>query len=169
MSNVIRENIGTRFKSEDLLEKQVGSISGTVFQSSFFRGEEAGTCEILVKAIDHTHIDPDKDRRGAYKRGDPVVVMEDGHEWGLKERPPKFFVVKIPGLAVEAAKKYIESEMDLSDPENPVVYRRRLFGLPVDTLPGNIRNIINSVGTVSITPIQMKQYILNKKTGLPEP
>jgi hypothetical protein len=65
--------------------------------------------EFLIKAIDATHSDPEKDKRGCYKRGDFVVVMPDGHEWGKEERLPKFVVVKIPGLSVETAKKYILS------------------------------------------------------------
>lgn len=40
---------------------------------------------LLVKAIDHTHPATDIDRQGAYKRGDVVVVMPDGHVWGRAE------------------------------------------------------------------------------------
>ncbi len=65
--------------------------------------------ELLIKAIDATHSDPAKDQRGCYKRGDIVLVMPDGHEWGKEERLPKFVVVKISGLSVEAVKKYILS------------------------------------------------------------
>ena len=54
--------------------------------------------QILVMAIDKTHADPTKDRRGCYKRGMPVVVMPDTHTWGLDERPPKFVVLKLPGV-----------------------------------------------------------------------
>lgn len=54
--------------------------------------------EILVKAESHTHPDPTKDRRGAYKKGDVVVVMTDGHSWGDKEGPPRFVRVSCPAL-----------------------------------------------------------------------
>lgn len=54
--------------------------------------------EILVKSEDHTHPDPEKDRKGAYKKGDVVVVMPDGHVWGTKEGPPKFVRVLCPEL-----------------------------------------------------------------------
>jgi len=57
--------------------------------------------EILVKAIDATHVDPIKDRQGCYKCGDPVVVFDDGHAWGNEECPPKFVIVKVPGTAEE--------------------------------------------------------------------
>jgi hypothetical protein len=53
---------------------------------------------LLVKAIDHTHPDPDKDKRGAYKRGDVVAVRDDDHVWGASEGPPKFEQVDLPGV-----------------------------------------------------------------------
>jgi hypothetical protein len=37
--------------------------------------------EILLKLQNATATDPEQDRF-CYKRGDPVVVMEDGHAWG---------------------------------------------------------------------------------------
>jgi len=57
--------------------------------------------EFLIKAIDATHPDPDTDEQGCYKKGDIVVVMPDGHEWGGKEGPPTFVIVKVPGVTVE--------------------------------------------------------------------
>lgn len=52
---------------------------------------------LLVKAVDYTHPDPDKDRRAAYKRGDVVCVMPDGHQWGAAEGPPKFAQIDLAG------------------------------------------------------------------------
>jgi len=66
-------------------------------------------CEILVKAIDHVSADPVLDRRGAYKRGDPVVIMGDGHEWGNKEGLPKFVLLKIPGVSKVEFVEHIKS------------------------------------------------------------
>jgi len=68
--------------------------------------------EILFKAISVTHADPDKDRRGCYKKGYPVVVMPDGHTWGKEESLPKFIIVKCPEVTVEQCKQYIESWND---------------------------------------------------------
>lgn len=58
-------------------------------------------CELLVRLIDNHHPDPVKDARACYKRGDVVVVKPDEHEWGKKECPPDFEVVKIPGAKME--------------------------------------------------------------------
>ena len=65
--------------------------------------------EILIKAVDATNADPAKDRRGCYKRGYPVVVFPDGHEWGAEERSPKFIVLKLPGVSADAVKNQIEN------------------------------------------------------------
>ncbi len=40
--------------------------------------------ELLVRTKDNAHRHPDKDR-AAYKRGDVVVIMPDGHKWGRME------------------------------------------------------------------------------------
>jgi hypothetical protein len=66
-------------------------------------------CEIIVKAVDVTHSDPVKDRRGCYKRGYPVAVYPDGTRWGNEERLPKFVIIKIPGVPVDhpLVQKYI--------------------------------------------------------------
>ena len=95
-------------------------------------------CEILVKAISATHTDPIKDRRGCYKQFDPVVVMPDGHVWGAEEGLPKFWIVKIPGLAVETARRWIASWMDTTDPEKPTVLQRRLYRFDAAKIPANI-------------------------------
>ena len=68
--------------------------------------------ELLVKAIDALHSDPDKDRRGCYKKGYPVVVMPDGQTWGREECLPKFVIVKCPEVTVEQARGYIDSWKD---------------------------------------------------------
>lgn len=54
--------------------------------------------EILVKAVDAVHPDPEKDRRGAYKKGDIVLAMPDGHVWGSGEGPPTFVRILCPEL-----------------------------------------------------------------------
>jgi len=53
------------------------------------------------------------DRRGCYKRGDPVGVFEDGHEWGREEGPPRFIVLRFIGMTAEEAVKYTEPEVEV--------------------------------------------------------
>lgn len=61
---------------------------------------------ILVRAFDTTNADPEKSDISCYKKGDIVVIEEDGHEWGSHEGPPydlptigfeRFVRVLIPG------------------------------------------------------------------------
>lgn len=67
---------------------------------------------LLVKAIDYVHPDPEIDKKGAYKRGDVVCVMPDGHEWGLAEGPPKFEHVDMPGVEVNDLLHLVGSEIE---------------------------------------------------------
>lgn len=121
--------------------------------------------EILIKAVDAAHADPEKDKQGCYKRGDPVVVMDDGHEWGKEERLPKFVVVKIPGLSVAKAKKYIQPILGIPDAEGerPMI-RRRLFRILLDDLSNLIKQKLRDTGEVTVTMVQIKNYIQNKDT-----
>ena len=48
---------------------------------------------LLIKADNST----DPDQSAVYARGDVVVVMEDGHEWGGMEGLPDFLRLDIPG------------------------------------------------------------------------
>lgn len=82
--------------------------------------------EILVKAQDATHANSDKDRRGCYKRGDPVVVKPDGWEWGKLEGPPGFVVIRVLNLSVEEASEALLSSND----------QRRTTTLDLSRVPG---------------------------------
>lgn len=57
--------------------------------------------EILVKT------GQDSLQFDGFKRGDVIVVRESGHEWGGKECPPDFVVLKLP-ITVGEARKYLE-------------------------------------------------------------
>jgi len=49
--------------------------------------------ELLIRLKNNTHPDPAKDLM-CYKRGDIVVVMENGHHWGQAEGFPDFAVIQ---------------------------------------------------------------------------
>ena len=65
-------------------------------------------CEILVKAVSISNADPEKDKRGCYKKGYPVVVKPDGWEWGNLETLPTFIIIKCPEISVAAAETYMQ-------------------------------------------------------------
>ena len=68
--------------------------------------------QLLIKALDAIHINPKKDKSGCEKTGDIVAIVDDKHIWGKRERLPRFIVIKVPELSIDAGKIYIESEID---------------------------------------------------------
>lgn len=57
--------------------------------------------EILVLAVERTHEDPERARRGLHQKGDIIQVMPDGHAWGEREGLPTFVLVRCPQATVE--------------------------------------------------------------------
>lgn len=57
--------------------------------------------ELLIKAQDAHHHNPDKDKRGCYKLGMVVEIRPDGCIYGTAECMPTFFKIKIPMVPVD--------------------------------------------------------------------
>lgn len=87
--------------------------------------------ELLVKAVDAVHDDPEVDRRGCYKAGDIVACQPDGHPWGACECLPTFLVVRIPGLSVADARRYTEPRTLNVTADGPEIIERRRFRIDV--------------------------------------
>jgi len=142
--------------------------------------------EILIRAKNNVHSDPDKDRRGCYKRGMPVVVMPDGHQWGLLERLPDFVVIKVPMVSADRVEKYIRPQMEQNGFEEDGttahydMYRRRLWKIRVDDLPAGAKTKLANEGELTIkatddytgeydyTWNQVKSYFRNLRTDTDE-
>lgn len=60
--------------------------------------------EFLIKAEDSQV----PDGPGKWYAARIITVQEDGHEWGAKEGPPKFGLIKVPGIAKADAEQYLE-------------------------------------------------------------
>ena len=45
-------------------------------------------------------------------RGEIIVIKPDGWQWGGKEQPPSYIVVKVPGVTVAQAIKYTQGLID---------------------------------------------------------
>lgn len=129
-------------------------------------------------AIDKTHADPTKDRRGCYKRGYPVVVMPDSHTWGREECPPTFVLIKIPGASVDKVRKYLEPEREGTANADGIypVYRRRLWKFRFDDMPAAALKKLRDKGELTIkvgdyagdydyTWLQVRNYLRNLKTN----
>ena len=126
-------------------------------------------CEILIKAIDAEHPDPIKNARGCYKKGDPVVIFEDGHEWGKEEGLPKFWVLKIPGVPADLLKHLILPQtiarIDTDGVERQEIITRRLHKLDLKTLAIWIKNSLYAKGVVKMNLASAKNYFKNKITN----
>jgi len=75
-------------------------------------------CEFLIYARDYEK---------SYKKGDIVVVFPDGHKWGKEEGPPKFVIVKVPGMSVKEGRKYMATYRI-----NKEIIKRRRFCISKD-------------------------------------
>lgn len=135
--------------------------------------------EILIKATNATNSDPEKDRRGCYKIGMPVVVMDDGHIWGKEEGLPTFFVIKIPTITKEQVLKFIDPETQGVDANNvPITFRRRQWHISWNDLPQGAKTKLQTgvltikagtyTGTYDYTWSQVKSYFKQITSGVSE-
>lgn len=129
--------------------------------------------ELLIKAIDATHPDPEIDKAGCYKAGDVVVVMEDGHEWGRKEGLPNFVVLKIPGADPERIRDLVNPQKEddtgavqLDEDQRPRIFRRRKWRLLVSNLPLTVRQQLMTTGEFTATPAQVRNFIRRVRDNL---
>ena len=127
-------------------------------------------CEILVFAGNNSHADPVEDRRGCWKRGYPVVVKEDGHQWGREEGLPKFVVVKIPGVPAAKARAFLDAQMEddagvptydnfIEAVPRRTAFRRRAWNVAWASLPAGIRNTLQTTGTITVSVAQIRNYL----------
>lgn len=104
-------------------------------------------CEILVRAVDNAHEDRDKDMF-SYKRGYPVVVMDDGHVWGREERPPNFYIVKLPGVKKEEMQYCTSVVFQDEGTENERIIGRRKWKVDDTRIPPTELSDIETKGEV---------------------
>jgi hypothetical protein len=93
-------------------------------------------CELLVRVVDKIGDDPYHDSKCS-KRGDVIVVMPDGHQWGRAELLDPFLVLRLPLVSSAAGESFLGREHD-TDPTNPsLTLQRRAFRLDLDALPSD--------------------------------
>lgn len=131
--------------------------------------------EFLIKARDP--IDPpadQKQRDRGYKMGDIVVVMPDGHEWGREERLPKFVVVKVVGMSVDFARKYVETYETNTGLTNPVgipikkLVAVRKYNVLINNISKHIKNKLLAEGEITIAWDNIKSCVYNKLSMMTE-
>jgi len=113
-------------------------------------------CTLVVFAAnDNANANPQKDQRGAWKKGMIVEVYEDG----VCKEPPaagsKMVFVHIPGVPKAQAEKYVEQTAD----------RRRLFKIDWSSLPNGVRTSLRDDREITVTLKQIKGYIRDVRTN----
>lgn len=81
--------------------------------------------------------------------GDIVVIKPNGWEWGREETLPNYYIVKVPNISVEEAEHLTQSLMDTTDPENPVMLKKRRYKIPQTIV--NQLNANNGVMTYNVS------------------
>lgn len=92
--------------------------------------------EMLVRTVDKTHPDP-LINCSMTKRGDVIVVVENGHSWGDKDKTEPFWrIIKCPRIDVEMARAaLLGPEMATTNPPSRVL-RSHWYYLDLDGLVG---------------------------------
>jgi hypothetical protein len=116
-----------------------------------------------------------------WRRGDLVVIREDGHTWGTLETkaawvaaghpaadwPGDFYLLKVPGLSVARAERFIEAWIDNNnDPGG--LGARAVWRVLISEIPTSIRNILLNTGQltvgVDVTRAQIEARFRRKDT-----
>lgn len=114
--------------------------------------------ELLIKAIDASHSNPDKDKRGCYKIGMIVEIRPDGCVYGTEEGLPKFYIIKIPMVPIDhpilvklTKPQMVQNglEEDGITPHYDTV-RRRQHWLQHHSIPAGARNKLMTEGELII-------------------
>jgi hypothetical protein len=129
--------------------------------------------ELLVMAVTRTHADPVKDARGCYKRGDVVLVMENGHPWGTSElKAPvdggQFVVIKITDVTKDQVLNWIFNHWTcrLEDPQvsGGTTLARRRIRIDVNLVPPAVLQTLNQTGEFTTTWTAIRQFVHDKQT-----
>ncbi len=108
-----------------------------------------------------------RDLPSGYRRGDPVVAVANGHEWGREEGLPNFWLIKVPTLGLQVAfaavKKLYEpaqegdKEFTAADPEDRRIRRHRSKTRAVSSrLTPQQRELLATTGEVTLTANQAR-------------
>jgi hypothetical protein len=91
----------------------------------------------------------DKDVKGCFKQGFPVVVMDNGHDWGNEERLPKFWIVKLSLVPKETIYLYCEPETT-GVGEDIETVRCREWTIHMAVLTPEMLNALNEDGEITL-------------------
>lgn len=134
-------------------------------------------CEILLRVVDKVNYENPYKNAECLKRGDVVVVVEDGHVWGAQElRNPDWRILKVPGVSVSAASAFLGEELDSNPGKPSLTLQSRAFGFDLEhkNLPGDFAAWIadgargQRTYTLSVTDAKLASFKV-KKAALADP
>jgi hypothetical protein len=82
------------------------------------------------------------------QKGDVIVVKGDGWGWGREECLPNYVVVKLPGMPADY--KLTEPLYDITNPEKPILLKRRKHQISetiVDSYLATAKSSVTILGT----------------------
>jgi hypothetical protein len=98
-------------------------------------------CELLVRVVDKINDDPYLDAQCS-KRGDVIVVVEDGHAWGREEiANPDWTIIKVPGVAAKDATGFVARELNYSEQPNYML-QKRAFAFDLTQRPTDLQSLL---------------------------
>ena len=107
----------------------------------------------------------------SYEQYDIVQVQLDDSYWGgvdpRRNASSQFIIVQLTGLSIEDFTQYFQPLWDMTDPESPIMIKKRQFKFDRKKIPQNIVNYINNNnGFVVVSESQWNSYITNKEGQL---
>jgi hypothetical protein len=100
-------------------------------------------CEMLVRVIDKVHPDPYTDANHCTKRGDVIVIFEDGHEWGRSEiDDPQYTIVKVPKVPAALAEGFVAPEVDTDHQHPSRMLQARAFKFNLEATPDDFFSLM---------------------------
>lgn len=115
--------------------------------------------EIAVKAADNVNPNTTKQNM-LWKQGMIVAVRQAPHTWGDKVVPPTFWIITIEGIDLSdpAVQEWIETNWDVTDPDNPEAVSQRKLYLDINALPPPVRNDILDDGYATVASNRLQGF-----------
>lgn len=136
----------------------------------------ADMAELLIRVKDKVGATALLDSK-CTKRGDVIVVQEDGWPWGKDERELPFYrILQLPNITVNQASTMLAHELD-TDPQHPSrTLQRRMFKLDLSnvTIPAALKNYVQddtraSPAFSSNVGVAFFQGLIVRKTPIADP
>jgi hypothetical protein len=95
-------------------------------------------CELLVRVIDKVNADDPYLDAQCTKRGDVIVAVPDGWEWGRAELDdPQYSIVRVPLVPLAVGESFLGREFNTNPSAPSRMLQRRAFRLDIDALPAD--------------------------------